>query len=90
MVSKEKAGELKRILEKIFHERCGLPVEVRFAYVPAQESQIRKKMEEKLNEECRQMAKERMAVQPEQQEFTEQPAKPAQEPKKKKEEEARA
>ena len=87
MVSKEKAGELKRILEKIFHERCGLPVEVRFAYVPAQESQIRKKMEEKLNEECRQMAKERMAVQPEQQEFTEQPAKPAQEPKKKKEEE---
>ena len=87
MVSKEKAGELKRILEKIFHERCGLPVEVRFAYVPAQESQIRKKMEEKLNEECRQMAKERMAVQPEQQEFTEQPVKPAQEPKKKKEEE---
>ncbi len=35
MVNKEKAGELKRILEKVFHERCGLPVEVTFDYVPA-------------------------------------------------------
>ncbi|MCI8741531.1 MAG: PolC-type DNA polymerase III [Lachnospiraceae bacterium] len=34
MVNKEKAGELKRILEKVFHERCGMPVEVEFAYVP--------------------------------------------------------
>lgn len=33
MVNKEKAGELKRILEKIFHERCGLPVEVEFEYI---------------------------------------------------------
>ena len=28
MVNREKAGELKRVLEKVFHERCGLPVEV--------------------------------------------------------------
>ena len=33
MVNKEKAGELKRILEKVFHERCGLPVELVFDYV---------------------------------------------------------
>ena len=33
MVNKEKAGELKRILEKVFHERCGLPVEVEYEYV---------------------------------------------------------
>ena len=33
MVNKEKAGELKRILEKVFHERCGLPAEIVFDYV---------------------------------------------------------
>ncbi|MDO4279232.1 MAG: PolC-type DNA polymerase III [Lachnoclostridium edouardi] len=33
MVNKEKAGELKRILEKVFYERCGLPVEVQYEYV---------------------------------------------------------
>ena len=33
MVNKEKAGELKRVLEKVFHERCGLPVEILFDYV---------------------------------------------------------
>ena len=25
MVNRDKAGELKRVLEKVFHERCGLP-----------------------------------------------------------------
>ncbi len=60
MVSKEKAGELKRILEKIFLERCGLPIEIRYQYVPAKESKVRKQLEERLEEECRQMAKERM------------------------------
>lgn len=33
MVNKEKAGELKRVLEKVFHERCGMPVEILFDYV---------------------------------------------------------
>ncbi len=33
-VNRQKAGELKRVLEKVFHERCGLPVEVTFRYVP--------------------------------------------------------
>ena len=31
-VVREKEGELKRVLEKIFHERCGLPVEIRYQY----------------------------------------------------------
>ena len=34
MVNKEKAGELKRVLEKVFHERCGMPMEVEFEYIP--------------------------------------------------------
>ncbi len=34
MVNRDKAGELKRVLEKVFHERCGLPVEVEYEYVP--------------------------------------------------------
>ena len=33
MVNREKAGELKRVLEKVFHERCGLPVEIEYEYV---------------------------------------------------------
>ncbi len=46
MVSKEKAGELKRILEKIFQERCGLSAEVGISYIPAKESKLRKQAEE--------------------------------------------
>lgn len=38
MVNKEKAGDLKRVLEKVFHERCGLPVEVAFTYMPVSET----------------------------------------------------
>ena len=38
MVSREKAGELKRVLEKIFQERCGMGAVVEFSYVPAKES----------------------------------------------------
>ena len=34
MVNRDRTGELKRVLEKVFAERCGLPVEVRFAYIP--------------------------------------------------------
>ena len=33
MVNRDKAGELKRVLEKVFHERCGLPVEIEYEYV---------------------------------------------------------
>jgi DNA polymerase-3 subunit alpha (Gram-positive type) len=38
MVNREKAGELKRILEKVFHERCGFPTEIEFEYVKPQEN----------------------------------------------------
>ena len=34
MVNRDKAVELKRVLEKVFHERCNLPVEVEYEYVP--------------------------------------------------------
>ena len=42
MVNRDKAGELKRVLEKVFHERCGLPAEVEFTYVPPQENRMMK------------------------------------------------
>ena len=35
MINRDKAGELKRILEKVFYERCSVPVEIEFEYVPA-------------------------------------------------------
>ncbi|MFR1038619.1 MAG: hypothetical protein ACLSE4_07355 [Clostridium sp.] len=35
MVNRDKAGELKRVLEKVFHERCGLPVEVEYDMLPS-------------------------------------------------------
>ncbi|WP_432628774.1 PolC-type DNA polymerase III N-terminal domain-containing protein, partial [Brotaphodocola sp.] len=35
MINREKAGELKRILEKVFYERCSIPVEIEFEYIPA-------------------------------------------------------
>ena len=37
MVNRDKTNELKRVLEKVFNERCGLPVEVSFLYIPAKE-----------------------------------------------------
>ena len=33
MVNRDKAGELKRVLEKVFYERCGRPVEIEYEYV---------------------------------------------------------
>ena len=33
MVNKEKAGELKRVMEKVFYERCGKPIDIEFEYV---------------------------------------------------------
>lgn len=56
VVMKEKAGELKRVLEKIFHERCGLPVEVRYRYVESsghkqsqkREAQIQREIDERM------------------------------------------
>ena len=55
-VFRAKSGELKRVLEKVFYERCGLPVEVTYEYVPVKENrqslqreaQIQKEIEERL------------------------------------------
>ncbi len=33
VVLREKTGDLKRVLEKVFHQRCGLPVTVEYEYV---------------------------------------------------------
>ena len=43
MIAKDKAPELVRILEKIFTERCNIPMEVRLSYRPAE---VRKRVEE--------------------------------------------
>ncbi|WP_125140484.1 PolC-type DNA polymerase III [Clostridium transplantifaecale] len=43
MITKDKAPELVRILEKIFTERCNIPMEVKLTYRPAQ---VRKRVED--------------------------------------------
>ena len=57
VVTRDKAGELKRVLEKIFQERCGLSVEVDYEYVPAQESKLRKQKELQMEQEVREIAR---------------------------------
>ena len=52
MVNRDKTNELKRVLEKVFNERCGLPVEVSFLYIPAKENDRRKQIEQKLEREA--------------------------------------
>lgn len=52
MVNRERTGELKRVLEKVFAERCGLPVEVRFAYIPPSGGERRKQLERKIEKEA--------------------------------------
>ena len=55
-VFREKTGELRRILEKIFYERCGLPIDVEYEFVEApknsllkqREAQVRREIEEKI------------------------------------------
>ena len=51
MINREKAGELKRVMEKVFHERCGLPLEIHFTYVEAKESVLLKKKEQQIQRE---------------------------------------
>ena len=52
MVNRDKMGELKRVIEKVFAERCGLPVEVDFALVPAEGSRRRQLLEQKIEREA--------------------------------------
>ncbi len=51
VISQDKAEELKRILEKIFNERCGIPTEIRFDLVEAGESKFEKMNQLKLEQE---------------------------------------
>ncbi|WP_124067486.1 PolC-type DNA polymerase III [Clostridium sp. E02] len=57
IVAREKAGELKRVLEKIFHERCGLPVEVRYEFIPPKENKLAKKKELQMQREVEEIVK---------------------------------
>ena len=52
MVNRDRTGELKRVLEKVFAERCGLPVEVSFAYIPPSGGERRKQLERKIEKEA--------------------------------------
>ncbi len=51
IVTHEKAGELKRVLEKIFFERCGLPLEVQYEYVPPKVNGLAKQKELQMQRE---------------------------------------
>ncbi len=46
MVNKEKTGEFKRILEKIFFERCGIGVDIEFEFI--QQTTSKENLERKL------------------------------------------
>ena len=51
IVTHEKAGDLKRILEKIFHERCGMPVEIQYDYIVPKENELAKQKELQMQRE---------------------------------------
>ena len=50
-VFREKTSELKRILEKVFHERCGFPVDVIYEYIPVKENQESRQREAQIQRE---------------------------------------
>lgn len=50
-VFREKTGELKRILEKIFYERCGLAVDVEYEFVEQSENLLIKQREAQVQRE---------------------------------------
>ena len=50
-VFREKTSELKRILEKVFHERCDLPVDVIYEYIPVKENQESQQREAQIQRE---------------------------------------
>lgn len=51
IVTHEKAGDLKRVLEKIFHERCSMPVEIQYEYVEPRENELAKQKELQMQRE---------------------------------------
>ena len=55
VISNDKSSELKRILEKIFNERCGIPVEIKYEFVQVKESKYKKLNELKIQQEVEAM-----------------------------------
>ncbi len=55
VVAREKSGELVRILEKIFCERCGMDLKVEVAYQEAGESRSRQEIRQMIAQEVRQI-----------------------------------
>ncbi|CUX52304.1 DNA polymerase III PolC-type [Clostridium sp. C105KSO15] len=51
IVTHEKAADLKRVLEKIFHERCSMPVEIQYEYVAPKENELAKQKELQMQRE---------------------------------------
>lgn len=51
LISNDKSNELKRILEKIFNERCGVPTEIRYNFVEMSESKYDKMSKLKIEQE---------------------------------------
>ena len=56
VLGRSKTEELIRILEKIFQERCGFPLEARIAYKEREEGRFRKEDEQKLAMQVAQIA----------------------------------
>ena len=61
-VARERARQLQQILTKIYVERCGMDVEVRFAYKEQQEALFRKEMERQVKREAKQILEQIEAV----------------------------
>ncbi|PNV63959.1 PolC-type DNA polymerase III [Clostridium sp. chh4-2] len=57
LVAREKERELKDILEKIFFERCGLPVDVIYEYTEPQKNALSEKKEAQMIKEGEEMIK---------------------------------
>lgn len=52
-VAKAKTSELKRILDKIFYERCGMDIEIRVQYEHNKKESSSQKMERKMEQEIK-------------------------------------
>ncbi len=51
VVFQEKIWDLKRVLEKVFHERCGLPVDIEYEFIKVSENSFMKQREEQVQRE---------------------------------------
>lgn len=58
VIMKEKAGDLKRVVEKIFFERCGLPVELVYRYVAESENKQSKQRAAQIQNEINERLKQ--------------------------------